>query len=71
MGVKPGVSDIFVDIPKPEKNYRGLWIELKVGARKPTEAQKLFLARKAVQGYCTVCVVGFDAAVAFIEGYLS
>ena len=74
MGVKPGVADIFIDVPKPDKDgkdYRGLWMELKTGSRKPTEAQRLFLARKSVQGYCTVCVVGFDAAVAFIEGYLN
>lgn len=71
MGVKPGVADIFIDVPKPDKNYRGLWVELKASPRKPSEPQKRFLARKAVQGYCTVCVVGFDAAIAFIEGYLT
>jgi len=68
MGVKSGVADIFIDVP--QKGYRGLWVELKVGRNKPTAAQKSFLERKAQIGYCTACAVGFDAAVAFIRGYL-
>ena len=68
MGVKAGVADIFIDVPM--KSYRGLWVELKVGKNKPTEAQKHFLARKAIIGYVTGCVVGFDAAKEFIENYM-
>lgn len=69
MGVKAGVADIFIDVPI--KSYRGLWMELKVGNNKPTDNQKRFLARKALIGYATICVVGFDAARIFIEDYMS
>lgn len=69
MGVKTGVPDIFIDVPK--KGYCGLWMELKVGNNKPTDAQKRFLARKSILGYATICVVGFDAAMAFIMEYFS
>lgn len=68
MGSKIGVADIFIDVPK--KGYRGLWVELKAGNNKPTEPQKRFLARKVEQGYSAICVTGFDAAKAFIEGYM-
>jgi|SRR5580692_10985041 hypothetical protein len=68
MGVKPGVADIFIDVPS--NGYRGLWMELKVDKNRPTSAQNQFLSRKREIGYATLCVVGFDAAKAFIEGYL-
>lgn len=68
MGTRAGVADIFIDVPS--NGYRGLWIELKVGKNKPTEAQMRFLARKITIGYAAVCVVGFDAAAAFIKDYM-
>ena len=69
MGVKAGVADIFIDVQM--HGYRGMWVELKVGNNKPTESQKRFLLRKSEIGYTAICVVGFDAAVAFIKNYLS
>jgi len=68
MGVQAGVADIFLDIPK--NGYRGMWLELKYGKNKATESQKRFLARKSLQGYAAVCVVGFDAAKSFIDNYM-
>lgn len=69
MGVKPGVSDVMVAIPSG--GYHGLFLELKAGKGKPTEAQKNFLANVTLQGYLGICVTGFEAAKAAIESYLS
>jgi len=68
MGVKPGVSDLFVAVPKG--NFSGLWLELKEGEGKPSKKQQNFLARMTARGYVAVCVVGLDAAKAAIEAYL-
>lgn len=69
MGVKAGVSDIFVAIPVG--NYHGLWIELKAGKNKATELQQQFLANMTRQGYLSACVVGYEAAREVIETYLN
>lgn len=68
MGVKKGVPDFFLAIPKDGKG--GLWIELKVGINKPTPEQKEFLARKILMGYTALCVWGSEAAKEAIKIYL-
>ena len=69
MGVKRGVSDIFIPIPRKGKS--GLWIELKVGKGQPTKEQKEFLARMIVNGFEAVCVWGWEAAKEIIIAYFS
>lgn len=68
MGVKPGISDLFVAVPM--QGYHGLFLELKEGSGKPSKAQQEFLARMTARGYLAVCVTGLDAAKAVIETYL-
>ncbi len=68
MGTKPGVSDIFIDVPRGE--FRGLWIELKFGKNKPTEAQEMFLLRKREIGYSAIWTNSFDFVIDFIERYM-
>lgn len=68
MGVKRGVADFFLALPRNGK--AGLWIELKVGTNKPSKEQQAFLDRKAQRGYETVCVWGTDAAREAIKAYL-
>lgn len=69
MGVKAGVADIFVAIPRGI--YHGLWIELKAGKNKATPLQKEFLANMAKQGYLTACVTGYENAREIIENYIN
>jgi VRR-NUC domain len=66
--VRPGVPDLFLPVPRGE--YHGLFIELKVGARKPTAQQSLFLAQLAAHGYRAVVCHGWDAARQELEQYL-
>lgn len=69
MGVKRGVSDFFLALPR--KEYSGLWIELKVGRGKLTREQIAFLHQKNKRGYLALAVWGFDAAKKIIDKYLN
>ena len=69
MGVKKGVADFFLALPKGNK--AGLWIELKVGKNKLSESQKIFLARKVSRGYEAFCAHGCDDAKVLILTYLN
>lgn len=68
-GVKAGVPDIFLPVPKGM--YHGLYIEMKIsngGKLSPSQSQWLTDLRE--QGYrCEVCH-GAEAAIATIEHYM-
>lgn len=67
MGVKAGVSDIF--LPFPKGAYCGLYIEMKYGKNKPTETQIEFM--KAVSdNYCVEVCYSAKEAAELIERYL-
>jgi hypothetical protein len=53
-GVVSGIPDLF--IPTPMGEYHGLYIEMKYGYNKPSEAQKKIMAYLTNKGYfCAVC----------------
>jgi hypothetical protein len=53
-GVVSGIPDLF--IPSPMGEYHGLYIEMKYGYNKPSEAQKKIMAYLTKKGYlCVVC----------------
>lgn len=70
-GVKAGVSDIF--LPLPKEGFHGLYIELKRrkqdGPSKVSPKQKLFHVDMIAQGYrCEVCY-GANEAIDTIKEY--
>ena len=68
MGVKAGVPDLHLPVPKGK--YCGLWIEMKYGDGRVRPAQKEFMEMAADQGaYCVVCY-GADAAIEIIKQYI-
>lgn len=69
LGVRKGVADIFLAIPKHQKS--GLWIELKAGSNRPSKEQVQFLDRQVKNNYAAACCWGFYAAKAVILHYLS
>lgn len=69
MGVMAGVADLFIALPRGQ--WAGLWLELKEGKGKPSQAQKEFLSRMTVNGYFCACVTGLEAAQAVIKQYLT
>lgn len=68
MGVKAGVPDLF--LPVPRGGYAGLYIEMKYGKNKPTSKQNEWIAALRQQGYkVTVCYSGTEATQE-LESYL-
>ena len=63
LGVKPGVSDLF--LPVKRGPYIGLWIEMKYGKGKTTENQLWWLESMTEQGhYTSVCYTAGEAITA-------
>lgn len=75
LGLKPGVSDLFIAFPN--KYYHGLFIELKAidqktgKYRKPTASQIEFLLEMNKMGYLSVVSNGADEAIKIVEHYLN
>lgn len=68
MGVKRGVSDVFLPVSKG--GYHGLYIELKAKDGRPEKEQKDWIAAVREQGYyAAVCYGGFEAAN-LVETYM-
>lgn len=68
-GVKPGVPDIFLPVARQE--WHGLFIELKAGRNKLTQAQTAWHAHLSQQGYRVAVCYGYEAAIEVIEEYLA
>lgn len=68
MGVKPGVPDVFVAIPR--NGLHGLFIELKAGRNKPTEAQAALHADLRAAGFSVAVAYGWHEAANQVAEYL-
>lgn len=69
MGVKRGVSDLF--LAYPTKRYAGFWLELKAPGKKPTESQLEWFSRMEKVGFCCAWFDDWDKAKNSILEYLS
>jgi hypothetical protein len=67
MGMRAGVSDLFIAMPR--HGYGGAWLELKSKNGIVSEAQKEFLEDMAIQCYFTRVCYSFDEAFKTIQGY--
>lgn len=69
-GVKAGVPDIF--IPMPKFPYHGLFIEMKKPKGKnPEPSQAAWIQALNEQGYMAVCCKGFEEAAATVKKYFT
>ena len=68
MGVKAGVSDIYLPVARGGKN--GLYIELKAGRNRVTPEQQQFIEDVRQQGYAAEVCYGWEAAARVILQYL-
>lgn len=69
-GVKPGVPDIC--LPVPRGDYAGLYLELKRGTGgKVSENQKWWIEKLKGQGYKAVVCAGFDEASKAVLNYMN
>lgn len=67
-GMKPGVSDIC--LPYAAGKYNNLYIELKVGTNKASDAQLAFIDKINEIGGKALVVYGADSAIEVITAYL-
>lgn len=68
MGVKAGVPDLHLPVPKG--SYNGLYIEMKYGSGTIQKTQREFLKAAAAYGnYCCVCY-GAEEAIEIIQQYI-
>ena len=67
-GVKPGVPDIF--LPVPRNGWHGLWIEMKVGNNKESQQQKDYHAFLSSKHYAVSVCYSWQEAVENITFYL-
>lgn len=68
-GVKAGIPDIF--LPYASGGWHGLYIEMKAGKNRPTQAQAEFLAYASAQKYMTSVCYSAQEAIEVIRGYLT
>lgn len=68
-GVRPGVSDLF--LPVPRHGHHGLWLEMKrhIGGRESDE-QKEWARLMREQGYAYVCCHGWQSAASALLQWL-
>ena len=75
MGLKRGVSDVFIAIPTYDYDghikYPGLWIEMKIKPNKLTVEQRKFLEDMHNQGYKTMVCYSATEAIGLIQEYLA
>lgn len=67
-GLKSGVPDVC--LPVPNREYHGLYIEMKYGNNKSTKQQKEYMELLRKQHYKTAVCHGFEEAKAEIISYL-
>lgn len=67
MGMKSGVFDIFIMMPR--HGYGGAWIELKRENGKMTSAQKQFELEAQSQNFFTAMCPSIDSAIEMIDWY--
>lgn len=67
-GMKAGVPDLF--LPVARGGYHGLFIELKYGKNKASDAQERWIAALGREGYMSVVCWGWEAAQDIILRYL-
>lgn len=71
-GMLPGVSDLFICVPK--NGYSGLWLEMKAKGKTASSLspdQRIWLSDMEKMGYKAECAAGFDQAKIIIEDYLT
>lgn len=68
MGVKPGVSDIF--LPVAQGGYHGLFIEMKAPDGRASAEQKKFINAVREQGYRAEVCFGWEQASKIILDYI-
>ena len=68
-GVRPGVWDLFISVPRG--GYHGMYIEMKSAKGRISQEQKEFQKLAIAQGYKTVIIRSKKDFVTIVSAYLS
>lgn len=70
LGLKPGVSDLFLAYPTP--TFSGLWLEMKRKSKRCiiTDTQQQWIHKMNAVGYAAYVAHGWEEAKNIIEDYL-
>jgi hypothetical protein len=68
MGYKRGCPDII--ILEPNREYKGLFIELKCGGNKATKEQNIWITELNKRGYLAKVCYGSDETIKLVTEYL-
>jgi hypothetical protein len=68
-GVVAGVSDLF--LMKANKDFHGLWIEVKLDKGKQSESQKEFEVKALREGYSYVICKSTDHFIEVVTNYIN
>lgn len=68
MGMRKGVSDLFIALPR--NGYHGAWIEIKSDIGKVSPEQFKFIEEMKEVGYYCAVTVGVDQTIETIKWYL-
>lgn len=68
-GLKRGVPDLFLPVPKGR--FHGMFIEMKAEGGEPSDEQMAWLEALNDRGYLAALAFGFEEATELIEDYLS
>lgn len=68
MGVKPGIPDLFLAVPRGQ--YHGLFIEVKTKTGKVTENQERWHNSLRAKGYCVEVCKGWEVGARVLINYL-
>jgi len=68
MGVRPGVPDVFIPVPK--RGYHGCYIEFKAGKNETSKAQDKYIEYLEKQGYACAILHAWKTAADFTVSYL-
>lgn len=69
MSVQPGVSDLFIGVPRHGK--AGLWMEIKVNDNYATKEQKTFLEKQVKNNFAAACCWELEGVMFVVKQYLS
>lgn len=69
-GLRVGVPDLFLSVPRFDIGAGGLYIEMKVRPNKPSESQLIVVDGFRRLGYHAVIAYGADEAIRAISAYL-
>lgn len=67
-GLRPGVPDVFIPIPK--EGFHGLFLEFKYGANKLSGEQERWIQALISLGYCVRVPYSCDEAIDAVKQYL-